>query len=411
MSEDIKQAVDGLMTAFESFKAANDENLKKRDVVLDDKLARINAALDKFEPINAKLTATEAQAKADAEALKAHQEQLDRIEAKLGRPSKGVEGDAAATENRKIFADFLRYDVARVHQMHAADRIKNVLTLSDDTGGGYLAPGEYVPDIIKKATEFSPMRAIVRVVQTSQQSVQLPVRTGLLTASMVGEIATRAEATGQSYGMKTVPVHEMSAELYYTMAQMEDAAFNMEAEFISDVSEAFAVKEGQQIISGTGVETQLQGFLNASGTASTNSGNATLVTADGIIDLMHSIKTAYAVNGTFTLSRGTLGAIRKLKGGDGQYLWVPGLAAGRPNAIEGAPYVECTDMPAQGAGLKPVAFGDFRRAYVLIDRLAVAIVRDGLTKANVGQVKLVARRRLGGITVLPEAIGVLVCST
>lgn len=405
MADDVKEAVTGLMTAFEEFKNTNDARLKEiekkggADPLLDDKLGKINAKLDQFEGLNAKLTKAEADAKAAKESL-------DAIETKLNRPGFGGGKEPGQADlERKAFDTFCR----KGREALSADEIK-VLRVSDDTAGGYLAPSEFVREIIKAEVEFSPMRPLVRVRQTTQKSAQIPRRTGTFSAGWVAEMGTRTESTGLTYGLHEVATHELTAEVYISFAELEDSAFNMESEISMEMTEQFGVAEGAAIVSGNGVGKPF-GFMSDSNVGTTNSGAATTVTADGLLSLFYAIKTAYSRNATWVLNRPTLGSIRKLKDSQNQYLWMPGLANGVPNTINGAPYVEVPDMPNEGAGTKPVAFGDWRRGYILVDRIAMAMMRDPYTLASVGQVKFVARRRLGGQVLLAEAIRTLTCST
>lgn len=384
---------------FEEFKAANDARLKEiekkgsADVVLVEKVDRINAALDAGEAKNAELTKKLLDTRA----------QLDAVEAKLNRPGAGGEKEPADAAERKAFGAWLRkgekIDLTEV----------KVLRVSDDTAGGYLAPAEYVREITKAAVEFSPARSLVRVRTTSAKSVEIPRRTTTASATWVAEIGSRSETTNPAYGMSTIPTHEMTAEAYISFAELEDAAFDMEAEISGEFAEQFGVAEGTAIVTGNGVG-KPYGFMSDSNVGTTNSGVSTAVTADGMIDLFHDIKTAYSRNGTWVCNRNTLGSIRKLKDGNGNYLWVMGIAQNQPNTINGAPYVELPDMADEASAAKPVAFGDFRRAYVLVDRINMAMLRDPYTKASVGQVKFVARRRLGGQVVLAEAIRTLTCA-
>ncbi len=90
---------------------------------------------------------------------------------------------------------------------------------------------------------------------------------------------------------------------------------------------------------------------------------------------------------------------------------MPGLAQGRPNTIDGDPYVEVPDMPNEGAGLYPVAYGDFRRGYVWVDRIQMEMLRDPYTQATSGNIRNIMRKRVGGQVSLPEAIRKLKCST
>jgi HK97 family phage major capsid protein len=103
--------------------------------------------------------------------------------------------------------------------------------------------------------------------------------------------------------------------------------------------------------------------------------------------------------------------VRKLKDGDKNYIWMPGVQNGAPATIDGDPYVEFPDMPSEGAGLYPIAYGDFRRAYTLVDRIAMEMLRDPYTQATSGNIRFIFRRRVGGQVVLPEAIRKLKCAS
>ena len=140
-------------------------------------------------------------------------------------------------------------------------------------------------------------------------------------------------------------------------------------------------------------------------------GNAASLSADGVLNICYNLKTAYAVNASYILNRASIGAVRTLKDGIGNYLWMPGLQSGLPNTINGAPYYEFPDMPAVGASAYPIAFGDWKRAYTLVDRIAMTFLRDPYTQGASGNVRMWFRRRCGGQVVLAEAIRKLQCHT
>jgi len=422
--EEIKAAVDSavapVMTAFNEFKETNDARiaaLEKKggvDPIVTDKLAKIEKTLDGYEGVNQKLTLAEQQAKAAREAV-------DRMEVAMARiPSAARDGGAAEIKQRAN--NWLRAVIAAhtlgVVNLGAEQRksIEDVITeykglnISSDTAGGYLAPLEYVREIIKGVTEMSPVRALVRVRTTANKAIQIPKRTGQFAAQWVAEQGTKTETTGLAYGLEEMPLHELFALVDVSNQMLEDSAFDMEAEVRMEAEEQFAVAEGAAVISGNGVG-RPQGVLVHSGVQETVSGDANLITADGLINLFHAIKTAYSRNATFGQNRLTLGAIRRLKDTTNQYLWSPGLANGVPNTILGAPYVELPDMPNIAANANPVVFGDWRRAYTLADRISMEFLRDPYTQATSGNVRFIFRRRLGGQVVLAEAIRKLKIST
>jgi len=421
---EVKKAVAPVMTAFEEYKQTNDARIadiaKKgsADPLYDEKLAKIDQRLDQFEGLSQKLTIAEGQKKALDE-LKG---QFDQLATTLRRTGQGA-NDEAKAERANLWAKSvvlaqtigvpnLADDQRAV--LEAVTQEYKALSISTDSAGGYLAPIEYVREIIKGVTEISAFRSLVRVRQTAQKSIQIPKRTGQFAAQRVSEQGTKSETTGLAYGLEELPVHELYALVDISNQMLEDSAFDMASEIAMEAAEQFEVKEGAEFVSGTGVG-QAEGVLTNSNVAETNSGSAATIKdasgqADGLIGLKHGIKTAYTRNATWGMNRTTLGSVRKLKDGQGQYIWMPGIAMGRPNTIDGDPYVELPDMPSEGAGLYPVIYGDFRRAYVWVDRISMEMLRDPYTQATSGNVRFVIRKRSGGQVVLAEAVRKLKCS-
>jgi HK97 family phage major capsid protein len=424
-------AIAEVMTAFEEFKAANDNRIKEiekkgtSDVLLTEKVERINGALDKFEKDNQKATAELLETK---KALDDEKKHVDELEEKLNRLSlAGSANPAVRAEELKSKVNLWARAVVGAHtigipnlpaeqQKALADVTAEykALSVGNDTTGGYLAPVEYVREIIKTVTEISPARALARVRQTASKSIQIPKRTGQFAAQWVAEQGTKSETDGLRYGMWEIPTHELFALIDISNQNLEDSAFNLESEISFEATEQFAVAEGAAFVSGNGVG-KPEGFLVAAGVGGANSGSATTIAdvdgqADGLLKLKYGLKTAYTRNASWALNRTTLGSVRRLKDAQKNYIWMPGIALGRPNTIDGDPYVEVPDMPNEGAGATPVAYGDFSRAYTLVDRIAMEMLRDPYTQATSGNVRFIFRRRLGGQVVLTEAIRKLTCS-
>ncbi len=394
----LSQAAEAQAKALDEYRTASEANDKARDGVVDEKLAKLEAELNKFEPLNEAINKAEAREKE-------MQETLDKIEARLQRPGSGTsDEDAKAKDYRDAFFAWTR----RGDQAWTGDR-QNVLQVSDDQAAGYLAAPEFVADILKGIEETSPMRGLVTVRRTSKRSVQMPRRIGRGAATWVGEVEERPNTEGLAYGMDDIPVFEANMRVPVSLQMLEDADFDIENEIRESVVEGFGEQEGQAVISGNASK-KPQGILNGVGYVSISSGVTNDITADNLISLKYGIKTGYARNGSYILNRPTLGKIRKMKDGNGQYLWASGLAAGRANTIDGETYSEMPDMPNVGTGLKPVAYGDWKKAYMLVDRLDMTMLRDPYTAASHGQVIFNWRRRFGGAVRLGEAYAVLVVS-
>lgn len=391
-----KDAVTEVMEAFNEFKKTNDENLKKQSAALDEKLDKINKVFDKHEPMNQQLVMIEKQ-------NQAMQTQLDAIEKIANRAGLGGQADPQAKAAQEYLAAF-----DRVMRRQAGDRdpadmqiIKErsaALVKGDDASTGYLlAPPEMQKEIIKNIIEMTPMRSLATVRNIGVSSWKAPKKTGNGAASRIGETQKRTNTGDPAYGMLEIHAPEMFARVEVSLQMLEDSDYDLAAELREDASDQFAVREGQEYVSGLGGSSQAAGFLlDAAGLPFIVSGDATKITADGLIDAYHGLKTAYAKNGVWTMNRSTLGAIRKLKDSTNQYLWVPGIANSIANTIAGASYAEMSDMPNIGANSYPVAFADWKKLYVIIDRVGISFQSDYMTGADDGLVIFRARKRTGG---------------
>ena len=377
--EQVKEAVDELGQTWQAFR---DEN-ERRGGRNEETLRKMNARMDQLEGVlrRADRTTVDARNKADYGPVgKAYFEYLRHGTRDEPRPGQ----DALSREEMKA------------------------LTVGADPTAGYLAPVEYAREIIKAEVEFSPLRLVARVRQTSRRALQIPKRRGTFGAVWTAEAGTRSETEGLSYGLEEFPTHELYALVDVSEQMMEDSEFSLEAELQQEFSEQFAVTEGAAFVNGDGAG-KPEGLLQSADVAETASGSAGSIAdasgqADGLINLYHGLKTAYAPQGTWLLNRATLGDIRRLKDGQNNYIWQPGLASGVPNTIIGQPYVEIPDMSNVAADATPVIFGDVRRAYTIVDRINLSILRDPFTQATNGNIRFIARRRVGGQVVLGEAI-------
>ena len=404
MSEDIKNAISDLGQTFAEFKKVNDERLEQIEKgesssYNEEKLSKLEAKMDSYEEMNQKLTIAEQ----NANDIK---EQVSKIETMVSRPDSGF-------ESKQIDEYVNAFDVYCRKGLEGLDPVeKKALTVSNDSTGGYLAPPEYVRELLKTVTEISPIRSIARIRSTASRSIQVPKRTGQFAAQWVSESGTRAETTGWNVGLEEIPAHEQYALVDISEQDLEDTVFNLEAEMQSEFSEQFAKAEGTAFVNGNMVG-KPEGFMTNADVAEINSGDADEITADSLISLVHNIKAEYSRNGIFVFNRNTLAKIRKLKDTAGQYVFQAGMSlqGGVTNTILGMPYVEATDMTSEGANTYPVAFGDFRRAYMIVDRVSLAVLRDPFTQATTGNVRYIARRRVGGQVIQAEAINKLKCST
>lgn len=364
------------------------------------------------------------------------QARLDEVETKLNRPIYGgsaTDPDSPkgqeVREKKRVYFEMLRHRegyamlsdedqaVAKKYGMGPITPAeRKALSLGDDTTGGFLAPPEYVNDIIKGVQLISPIRGMATIRNTTRRSIMYPVRSGVFAATWVGETSTRSETTGLAYSMEEIPTYEMYAEVIVSEQDLEDSAFDLEAEIRDNAAEQFAKAEGAAFVTGDG-QKKPEGYMNAPNIATDLSGNAgTIASAaagsagqgDGLVTCAFNLKSAYAQGAQWVLNRQSVGKVRLLKDTQGRYLWEPAYSAGsgvvNAPSILGIPYVEVPDMANEGASNFPIALGNFKRACILVDRVDMVIKRLNEVYANQGQIGFLVRKRVGFQVVLAEAL-------
>lgn len=431
--EQLQELTTNLNGLFSQFKEVNEraEAERKR---LGTETGEVKAQADKLQSgmdnILEQMKSVQTQWEKSQEEAKGYKERLDELETRFNRPA-GTHGAIIADVEaaKALRNNFLRFAVKSIgrssgnldsvrvteaeqkaYETYKEAFAAKALNIGTDTAGGYLVPEDYRAEILKTITEYSPVRTVARVIQTGRDSVKFPKRTGQFSAAWVAEQGTRSETTGLTFGLESIPVHELYALVDISEQMLEDAAFDMEEFIRMEAAEQFAVAEGTAFVSGNGVGKPEGLTATNAGLSSVNSGAATALTADGLIGLFYALKDSYARNGTWMCKRATHRVIREMKDGDGQYLWQPGLQAGQPPTLLGQPIVEAVDFtgPTSGttysASAKPIAFGDFRRGYLVVDRVQMSMLRDPYTQATSGNVRMIFRKRVGGQVIQSEAI-------
>jgi len=247
------------------------------------------------------------------------------------------------------------------------------------------------------------MRRLATVV-TSKGEYKRPLSKGGAGGGWVTEKGARAETDGPDLTLFSPPMQEIYAMPAVTQKLLDMSDFDVESWITEEVSDVFIETEGTGFITGNGVG-QVKGIVdddkmvaNASWeygkTGYIAGGHASLLNnADKLFDLQHALKPVYRQNGTFLMNDTTLSVIRKFKDGDGNYIWRPGLEAGSPDILLGKPIEIDDNMPDIGADAYPVAFGDFKKAYRIIDHVnGIRVLRDPYTSK--GYVRFYTTKRL-----------------
>ena len=289
----------------------------------------------------------------------------------------------------------------------SADEVKT-LRSDIDTAGGYLSTPEMDIEIVKTIEEKSPIRSIARVKTIGAKQLNIPKRTAIPTATYEGE--AEQNQTGEStYGSETLTAHRLTVTIPYTNDMLIDTNFDLINEINGDVGEAYAVREGNRTVLGSGVK-QPEGYtINAAVVAAvfTTSTSGAIV-ADDMINLTGRLKIGY--NPIFVFNRQTLAILRTLKESGGAYIWhggvsqLTGQAGSIPNTIAGERYVIMQDMAVVAANSLSVAYGDFNQGYRIVDRSGMTIIRDDVTQARNAIINLTFHRYTTGQVILSEAI-------
>jgi HK97 family phage major capsid protein len=336
--------------------------------------------------------------KAKVEELMALKDAVAALETKLGRPGAPDIANGGMSEAHKAFCEFI------AKGRDAMPEAMKALVVRDDNLGGYLVPPEFSAAVIKRIFDFSPIRRLANVVPTSSNAVQWPKESGDIGASWVGENESSGD-TQSTYkvGLETISVNKLVARVDISNDLLDMGAADAENLLRGRAAEKFGRTEGTAFVSGTGVK-QPEGLMTNASVGKVAGGHASEIRTDGLLDLYAALKTGYDNNAVYLMSKATMVAVRKLKDTYGQYLWQPALADGMPPTFNGIPIVLCPDMDPIGANNFPVAYGDIRAAYTIVDSKQMTVLRDDLTQSDNDLVRFRFKMRVGGQVVQPEAV-------
>lgn len=358
----MKDAQADFAKTFDAFKSANDERLsalesKSSDGLIDDKVARLNAALD------------------------AQSKQIENLAIGLSVPAFK---SAASSETKSAWSDFIRTgDAQNLHSLEGKS------LSSVDGEGGYIAPVETESRIDKALAESSPFRSIATVRRIGAGLFKKPVSAAGAASGWAGETDERLETQAPQLELLDFPAGELYAMPAATQSLLDDGVADVDQWLADEVRDVFAAQETAAFVGGDGVNKPL-GLLNYTqadngtqsfgelGTVSTGVTGAfdSSAPVDAILDLIYAGKSRYRAGSSFVMNRRTVSDIRKFKDADGNYIWQPATEAGQPSRLLGYPLVEAEDMPDVSSGNACMAFGDFRRGYLIVDRQGVRVLRD-----------------------------------
>ncbi|MGV1870895.1 phage major capsid protein [Agrobacterium rosae] len=388
-ASDPKAMIAELKAAFEDFKKANDDKLKaKADVVTDEKVERINTAVGDLQTN--------------------FQKALDDLNAKLAAADigAGVIGD--------IPADPEYVNAFKAHMRKGG--VEAAMTKGVAEDGGFLAPVEWDRTITGKLKQVSPIRANSRVISITSAGFKKLFTDRAVGSGWVGETAARPATSTPQIGSLDFPLGEIYANPAISQQLLDDSAIDLEKWLSDEVDTEFARQEGIAFLSGDGVNkphgilTYVTGAANAArhpwgAIPVVNSGAAATLASDAFIDLFYSVPGEYRQNAKLYTGRLTQASMRKLKDGQGNYLWQPSFAAGQPATLAGEAIVEIPDMPNVAANNIVALYGDMEATYLVVDRVGIRVLRDPFT--NKPFVHFYTTKRVGGGVYNPEPMRAL----
>jgi len=311
-------------------------------------------------------------------------------------------GGRASDEYKKAF-----WNAMRVRAGEGLDPvIRNALQIGTDTEGGYLVPDEFERTLVDTLEDENIFRRLANVITTSSGDRKIPVVASKGTASWIDEEGAIPESD-DSFGQVSIGAYKLGTMIKVSEELLNDSVFNLETYIAKEFARRIGNKEEDAFFTGDG-SGKPTGILAVTGGAQlgVTSASATAITIDEVLDLFYSLKAPYRNKAVFVMNDATVKAIRKLKDGQGQYLWQPSLQAGTPDTILNRPLYTSAYVPNIAASAKSIIFGDFSY-YWVADRQGRVFKRLNELYAATGQVGFVATQRVDGKLILPEAIKVL----
>jgi HK97 family phage major capsid protein len=402
---DVKALIGELNGAFNEFKVQNDKRLDQIEKKGEDPITA-----EQVEKINS--TLSDLQAAFDDQAKKLAAAQLN---------GNGTQLTPEAKEHAAAFKSWFCKGAEPQGGMRDLE-VKATLTSQSDPDGGYLVTSEMESTIDRVLGTVSAVRGLANVRPISTNEYKKLVNQAGTGSGWVGEEEARTATATPNLREIAIQVMEMYANPFASQGELDDARIDVAQWLADEVSIAFAEKEGASFVSGTGVKQpfgMLQyptvanasyawgslGYIVTGGAAAFAASNP----ADALIDLYYALKQGYRSGAAWLTSDAVMGTIRKFKDGQNNYLFLPPTGPDMPATLLGKPIATDDNMPALGANAFPVAFGNFKRGYTIVDRMGIRVLRDPYT--NKPFVGFYTTKRVGGGVTNFEAIKLLKCST
>ena len=399
VSGDPKAMIAALQGAHNEFKQTVEANVGKKadSAEVQGKLDAINATMNTLE------------ASLNDHALKIAGAQM----------AGGVTAQPADPEYTGTFASFMRAGTREDEQKLAAAQkagVRAAMSEGVPADGGLLTPNEWDRTITSRLKLISPIRAESTVISISKAAFTKLFTDRQVGSGWVGETASRPATATPQFTALSFGLGQLYANAAASQDLLDDAEINLETWLTNEIETEFSRQEGIAFVAGDGINKPFGLLKYATGGDAAarhpwgaievlSSGAAAGITTDRVIDAMYKLPAIYTPNAKFFLNRSSLGGVRKLKDGQGNYIWQPTFVAGQPSTLVGYPVVDIPDMPNVAADALAMAFGDMRETYLVIDRIGVRILRDPYT--NKPFICFYVTKRVGGGVKNPDSMKII----
>lgn len=381
--------------AWEQAKTFLDTKQEKNGMMSAEDAATYDRMEEDVVNLGKEIDRLERQAVLDAEFAKATSAPI------TNKPNGKIDGETkagrATDEYKKAFWNGMRnkltYDV------------QNSLSIGSDSEGGYLVPDEYEKKLVEALEDEVFFRSLATVIRTSSGDRKIPIVTSKGEAAWIDEGGQFPESD-DSFGQTSIGAYKLATMIKVSDELLNDSVFNIEQYISKEFGRRIGTKEEEAFFIGDGKGKPV-GIFNATGGAETGiTANTTSITFDDVMDLYYSLRAPYRNKASWLLNDSTVKAIRKLKDGNGNYIWQPSVREGEPDRILNRPYRTSIYVPELTAGNRVMSFGDYSH-YWIADRQGRSFKRLNELFATTGQVGFLASERVDGKLILSEAVKTL----
>lgn len=395
-AEEINKTIDELGNAFNEFKKTNDERLKTLekgksvDGLVDGKLKAVNEKLTELDELKTK---------------------FEEWETKSNRPGKTFGGNKQEAEYQKAFDSFVRK--GKTDQL---DELKSkAMQTGSDEDGGYAVPEQLDRQIIDFGRDQVVMRSVCSSQTLSTPDIKKLRKEGRATSGWVGETDPRHKTGTPKLKTITPTWGEMYANPEATQTMLDDSFFSVQQFLASEIADEFTEQEEMAFSHGDGNDKPM-GLYAYPRTAQKDDERdfgklqyletiAATLNSDDLLKLLYLAKRKYRTGGRWMMNSTSVGTVRLMKDKDDNYLWRPGLEAGEPSRLLGYGITENEQMDDIAAKKSPISFGNFKRAYLILDRIGSRVLRDPYT--NKPFVSFYTTKRVGNMLLDSNAVKVL----